>query len=231
MHILLQGVVGSTAYGLAGPDSDVDRLGMFAYDTVRLFRLDPPRDSIVTTKPDLALHEVSKAVRLLLKSNPTALELLFLDDYEVRNPLGAELVGLRDAFPSSGLVKAAYCGYATAQCRKLLNRGDGSFSADTRKRTAKHARHLMRLAQQGLDLYRTGTLRVRVDDPQKYLDFGEQVARDPEAARAFMADTESRFAEARTVLPGEPRTAIVQSWLNRVRHAYYVPQGGLSNAA
>jgi predicted nucleotidyltransferase len=47
MHILLEGIVGSVAYGLDGPDSDVDRLGIFAYDTVRLYRLDPPRESIV----------------------------------------------------------------------------------------------------------------------------------------------------------------------------------------
>lgn len=221
MHILLEGVVGSTAYGLAGPDSDVDRLGIFAYDTVRLFRLDPPRESIVTTKPDSTLQEAAKAARLLLKSNPTMLEILFLPDYEIRKPLGAELIAIRSAFPTASLVKAAYCGYATAQCRKLLNRGDGSFSADTRKRTAKHARHLMRLAHQGLDLYRSGTLQVQVDDPQAYLDFGEQVAKDPEAARAFMAETEARFAEARTVLPDEPRTGVVQAWLNRVRAEYY----------
>ena len=34
MHILLQGVVGSTACGLAGPDSDIDRLGVFAWLTI-----------------------------------------------------------------------------------------------------------------------------------------------------------------------------------------------------
>lgn len=31
--MLLAGIVGSTAYGLAGPDSDVDRLGVFAVPT------------------------------------------------------------------------------------------------------------------------------------------------------------------------------------------------------
>ena len=35
------------------------------------------------------------------------------------------------------------------QFRKLVSRGDGSFSADTRKRTAKHARHLARLCTRG----------------------------------------------------------------------------------
>jgi hypothetical protein len=31
--VLLSGIVGSQAYGLATPDSDVDRLGMFAFPT------------------------------------------------------------------------------------------------------------------------------------------------------------------------------------------------------
>jgi hypothetical protein len=34
-NMLLSGVVGSVAYGLDTEDSDVDRLGMFAYPKVR----------------------------------------------------------------------------------------------------------------------------------------------------------------------------------------------------
>ena len=41
MTILLQGIVGSTAYGLAGPDSDVDRLGVYAAPTLDFARLYP----------------------------------------------------------------------------------------------------------------------------------------------------------------------------------------------
>ncbi len=40
--VLLAGIVGSTAYGLAGPDSDVDRLGVFAAPTLSLLGLDAP---------------------------------------------------------------------------------------------------------------------------------------------------------------------------------------------
>ncbi|MFD7300744.1 DNA polymerase beta superfamily protein, partial [Streptomyces pharetrae] len=38
-NILLSGVVGSTAYGLAHEDSDVDRLGVFAAPTESLHGL------------------------------------------------------------------------------------------------------------------------------------------------------------------------------------------------
>lgn len=222
MHILLEGVVGSAAYGLAGPDSDVDRLGIFAWDTVRHFALDAPRDSLVTTKPDSTLHEVAKYARLALSANPTATEVMWLEAHQIKKPLGDELIGIRSAFLSARRVRDAYFGYATAQCRKLLSRGDGSFSADTRKRTAKHARHLRRLTHQGYELYTTGHVTIRLEDPQAYLDFGERVAKDPQAVIPFMAAAEDRFNDARTVLPDEPQRGAVQGWLNRVRAEYYV---------
>jgi hypothetical protein len=223
MHILLQGVVGSTAYGLAGPDSDIDRLGVFAWNTARLFSMTKPRDSMVSTHPDVTMHEVEKAARLILSGNPTASEILYLDSYEIRAPLGAELIGIRSAFLSASRTKAAYLGYATQQFKKLLARGDGSFDSDIpARRASKHARHLMRLVDQGYELYTTGNLRIRLDNPQKYLDFGEAVAADPQAAVPFMAAAEDRFNAAKTVLPDEPRTPVVQSWLNRVRAEYYI---------
>jgi predicted nucleotidyltransferase len=221
VHILLQGIVGSTAYGLAGPDSDVDRLGVFAWPTRRLFDLDEPKDSWVTHDPDVTLHEAAKYARLALRGNPTVMELMHLDEYEIRTPLGADLIAIREAFLSAKRTHDAYLGYATQQFRRLLDRGRfGSDIPD--RRTAKHARHLMRLVDQGYELYTTGRLRIRLEDPQRYLDFGEQVAADPQTAVPFMAAAEERFASARTVLPDEPRTGVVQAWLNRVRAAHYI---------
>ena len=139
MNILLSGVVGSTAYGLASAGSDVDRLGMFAAPTESLLGLRQPKESHVTTGPDKTLHEAGKWCRLALAGNPTVTELVWLPDdlYEIRTGLGDELVGIRTAFLSAGRVRDAYLGYATQQFRKLENRGDGSFSADTRRRTAQ----------------------------------------------------------------------------------------------
>ena len=217
--VLLSGVVGSTAYGLSGPDSDVDRLGMFALPTMSLLGLHTPRESQVTTQPDVTLHEAAKLARLALGGNPTASELLWLPDdlYEVRTPLGDEAIGLRTAFLSAGRVHDAYLGYATQQFRKLLSR-DPSWS---HRKIAKHARHLMRLVEQGYELYTTGHVTVRLADPERFLAFGEQVAADPEAARPFMAGAEERFATARTALPGEPDEKAVEDWLLRVRREFW----------
>ncbi|MFJ9714670.1 DNA polymerase beta superfamily protein [Streptomyces sp. NPDC101213] len=222
-NILLSGVVGSTAYGLAHAGSDVDRLGLFAAPTEELHGLHPPKESHVGTAPDRTLHEAAKWCRLALGGNPTVMELVWLPDelYEVRTPLGDELVGIRTTFLSARRVREAYLGYATQQFRRLLGRGDGSFSADTRKRTAKHARHLKRLCEQGYELYTTGRLSIRVDDPESFHRFGEQVAADPEAALPLLRRYEAAFDEARGVLPEQPDERAADAWLRKVRRHFY----------
>lgn len=223
MTILLSGIVGSTAYGLARAGSDVDRLGLFAAPTEQLHGLRRPKESYVTTKPDQTLHEAAKWCRLALAGNPTVLELVWLPDgmYEARTQLGDELVSIRSAFLSAPRVRAAYLGYATQQFRRLVDRGDGSFSADTRNRTAKHARHLMRLCRQGYELYTTGRLTITVDDPEPYFAFGDQVAADADAARPLIIRTEEAFDRATTPLPDQPDEAPAEAWLRRVRRAFY----------
>jgi predicted nucleotidyltransferase len=220
--VLLSGIVGSTAYGLAGPGSDVDRLGLYAAPTHALLGLKTPKDSHVQTDPDVTFHEAGKAARLILDGNPTASELLWLPDdlYEARTPLGDEAIAIRTSFLSAGRVRNAYLGYAQQQFRKLLSRG----ADDPAARVAKHARHLMRLVNQGYELYTTGQVTIRLADPESYLDFGAKVAADPEAARPFMAEAEARFDAARTVLPPEPDSATVEDWLMRVRRAFWLAE-------
>lgn len=223
--VLLSGVVGSTAYGLAGPDSDIDRLGVFACPTTDLLGLGKPKETHHTTDPDVTLHEAGKWCRLALGGNPTVMELVWLDDYETVTPLGDELVGIRTAFLSARRVRDAYLGYATQQFRKLATRDDGSFSANTRKRTEKHARHLLRLLDQGTGLHVTGTLTVRLAHPERYLDFGKRVA-DGDIAWAAKAlrYAETVFNERPSVLAESPDYPTVEAWLQRVRRAHLEDQ-------
>ena len=223
--VLLSGVVGSTAYGLATGDSDIDRLGTYAAPTIAFHGLHPPLGKAATwvsTSPDATYHEAGKLVALLLKANPTVTELLWLDDYEVSTPLGQDLIAMRAAFLSAIPVRNAYLGYATQQFQRLVNRGDGSFSADTRKRTEKHARHLCRLIWQGTGLHASGTLTVRLppERAQRCREFGEQVAQDPDIARRMLAAAEEIF-DAPGVLPPRPDEDEAQAWLHAVRRAYF----------
>lgn len=228
--VLLAGIVGSTAYGLDHAGSDVDRLGMFAAPTERWHGLTPPTINDLTWssegKPDVVMHEALKVVSLLLVCNPTVTELVWLPDalYETRTPLGDELIGLRQSFISAGKCRDSYLRYAQRQFARLESRGDGSFSSDTRKRTAKHSRHLWRLIQQGTDLNACGKLSVRLDAAQVALcrEFGEKVAAgDLDIARAYLADAERHFDESPSVLPDYPGTAATEAWLLRVRREFY----------
>ncbi|MCK1819585.1 nucleotidyltransferase domain-containing protein [Streptomyces sp. XM83C] len=219
MHVLLSGVVGSTAYGLAREGSDIDRLGVFATPTEELHGLRRPVESYVSTAPDRTLHEAAKWCRLALGGNPTVMELVWLPDalYEVRTPLGDELIGIRGSFLSARRVRDAYLGYAGRQFRKLVAKAGRDAPP---RRTAKHARHLKRLCTQGFELYATGRLTVRVDDPDAYHRFGEEVAADPSAAEPLLRRFEDAFAATRSVLPELPDERPAEAWLRRVRRSF-----------
>ncbi|TYC01678.1 nucleotidyltransferase [Micromonospora sp. WP24] len=225
-NMLLSGIVGSTAYGLAGPDSDVDRLGVYAAPTVAFHGLNPPtgRDaSIVSHDPDTTYHEAAKAAALMLGGNPTVTEILWLPDdlYEVRTALGDEMIAIRRAFLSAKRTRDAYFGYAVSQLERLLR--TGQFQSKMRKRQAKHGRHLLRLLDQGFHLYATGELPIRVTKPQRYIDFGEAVAADPQVARPVLAEADERFNSVQSALPAEPDRPAIEAWLHRVRRAYLDP--------
>lgn len=218
--VILEGVVGSRAYGLDHEGSDEDRLGVFLAPSVDLFGLDDITETMKNPWADEVLHELGKFCRLALKVNPTVTEVLWLEPhgYLTRSRLGDELVWMREAFLSAPYCRNAYLGYAASQFAKLKDRGDGSFSCELRSRTAKHARHLARLLTSGYGLWSTGRLRVRLDSPQWYQEFGEQVAGgDLAAAEELLTTYERMFDDTATVLPAEPARDRVDAWLRDSR--------------
>jgi len=235
-NLLLAGIVGSTAYGLDTPDSDVDRMGVYAAPTIDFHGLNPPVDkraSITLKNPDAVYHEVLKWLRLVLQCNPSVTELLWLDEYEVKTPLGSFLIDRRQELLSAHNVRNRYLGYATGQFQRLADRGDGSFSADTRKRTAKHARHILRLLDQGYELYSTGHLTVKVQDPERYHEFGIRVAGGTSGASRMagirlaehaLGETEEKFNQTLSPLPKYPNEEMAEGWLRMVRAFHWNKQ-------
>lgn len=212
--LLLAGVVGSTAYGLNHANSDVDRLGVYAVNTMDLFKLAPSEETHVYHDPeDATFHEVTKYLKLALRANPTVLELLWLDHYEVETPEGKSLVSLRDKFLGAARVKEAYLGYAMSQFKRLSERG-GTFSSDTANRTRKHARHMARLVNQGHELYTTGYLTLKVSDPDWYHQFSLE---SPTHWEAWFDSARNRFENSISCLPSQPDTAAIEEWLREVR--------------
>lgn len=232
-NVILQGVVGSTAYGLATENSDIDQLGIYVAPIGYVLGLNGSEhvvdgaqnvaDSLVEHEPDLTLHEVGKYVRLALSANPTILELLWLPEYEITSPSGRLLVEHRHLFLSGPKVKARYGGYAKAQAERLLRNhldtGSATFSSDVRNRTAKHGRHCRRLLMQGAELLMTGSMSVKVDEIQRQVIFeaGERAADNPQQFRDEMIRSIKLFDAIDTDLPDKPNQDEIDDLLVAIR--------------
>lgn len=221
MEVLLKGMVGSQAYGMATPTSDEDWYGVFAYPTFDLVGLHQPKLTVEDHKPDLVMHEAGKYAKLALGCNPTVLELLYLPEYAVATDLGMELVSIRETLLSARRVRDAFLGYATQQFKRITMRGDNSFSSDTRHRTAKHARHLYRLCEQGYQLYSKGTMQLKVAGRESIFEFGEQIANgELHRASGLLSGYARLFDECTPALPKNPNETPVARWLLKVRARY-----------
>jgi hypothetical protein len=223
-NIILQGVVGSTAYGLAGPNSDEDKLGIFLAPLDSVLGLEGAeavKESLVTTEPDSSLHELGKYLSLALRCNPTVLELMWLPKYTVETEVGTSLVLHRQYFLSEGYVRNAYGGYAKQQADRLLSRyreGKDGFSSDVKKRTAKHARHCARLLHQGEQLLKTREIVLDVSQHRDVLfAYGDIAAKDPEKFYRIFESMFEQFNNTTSKLPLSPDRDKINAFLVKVR--------------
>lgn len=220
MKVLLEGIVGSTAYGLATASSDVDKLGVMQLPTTHFLGLSGPLESSlsqVSKEPDVTYHDVGKFCRLALGCNPTVTELLWLPDelYTVRTYIGAELVWMRDSFLSAQRVRDAYMGYALSQASRA--KGRMKMDSPDLNRQKKHARHLLRLMHQGYTLYTTGELPIVLEDPERYHEFGKRAVADLDYMYDTFRQYEQMFESATTVLPEKPKTEEISEWVLDLR--------------
>jgi predicted nucleotidyltransferase len=217
--VILEGVTGSQAYGLATESSDLDIKGIYVAPTRDILGLFPVHETIDHTDPDWSYHEVGKFVRLAMKGNPSILEMLYLEGYTKIEKHGKMLVDNRYLFLSNVIYKS-YGGYAINQARKL-NARRGSFSSATKNRYSKHARHCFRLLWQGRQLLQTGDLTVRVTPEMR-----EQLFAIGELPVDQLVDRfEREFAEfdkTKSVLPDQPDMARINELLLKIRKSTYV---------
>lgn len=220
-NIILEGVVGSIAYGLATENSDIDVKGIYLLPRKEALRLrfNPENTTVVHTHPDWVYHEVGKFMRLAANGNPTITELLYLEEYTKLTPIGQLLIDYREAFLSTVKISKAYRGYAFDQAKKLSNRqkeGLVGYDSALKNRFSKHTRHCFRLLLQAKQLLETGTLHVRVTKEEREWLFkmGEQT---PETVvDAFMVE-DRKFENVKSVLPDEPNWEMLDELIYSIR--------------
>jgi hypothetical protein len=116
--VVLEAVVGSRAWGLAGPGSDEDRRGVFALPFPWTTGLVTPPEDLASDDGTAGFWELGKAVRQALRADPNTLEMLFVDGVRARDPVGEALLAARDAFPSREIY-GSFGRYALAQLDRL----------------------------------------------------------------------------------------------------------------
>ena len=200
--MILEAVIGSHAYGLATPESDVDRRGVFVAPTSAFWLLEKPPTSVEGPSPEQLSWEVEHFCKLGLKSNPTVLETLVSPLVEISTPIGEELRDLLPAFLSRYAVRA----FTRATEMQLSRAG--------RNLKPKQLMHVVRLRLVGLHLLRTGRYDIAADRSLLQIRDGS-MAWDDAAAWAHRLGDE--IAQAKGPLPDDPDRARVEDWLVSVR--------------
>lgn len=222
---ILRGVVGSTAYGLAHANSDIDRIAIHVAPVEKVLGLQGHAvitHTDVTNHPDVTSHEVAKYLALALKGNPTVTEAVWLSEYEILTPAGERLVEIRKTLLGAKSVRSAYAGYAVQQARRLCNRADAGkvgFDPDIGvKRIAKHGRHCMRLLLQAEELLRTGHLTVNVGAYRDELfAAGERAEESPYAYRDEVERRAYALDDLPSQLPDRPDKEVADRYLIDLR--------------
>ena len=229
-YLIYRVLIGSSAFGLAEEGSDRDERGVFLPPAAWTWSLQPVPDQVefkVTPEgavvhsnqaieaDDFCWFELEKFVRLALKANPNALEILYVDDPFVllARDAGVELRAIRGAFLSKHIYQT-YSGYVLSQFRRMKRAEEKGKSY-----RPKHAMHLMRLLYTGIEAMQGNGIRVDVSDRRDEL---LAIKHDPPpldaiVRRATLLAEELQREYERTALPEGPDLRAVDDFLVRAR--------------
>ena len=116
--VVLDAQVGSHAWGLAGPDSDDDRRGVFAAPLPWTLGLVAAPEDLVREDGSATYWAIGKAIRQALRADPNTLEMLFVSSIDVKDEIGQWLLDAREAFVSRE-IHGSFGRYALGQLRRL----------------------------------------------------------------------------------------------------------------
>jgi hypothetical protein len=115
--VVIDAMVGSRAWGVAGAGSDEDHRGVFVLPaTWTVGLVDPPLD-LVSADGSSTYWELGKAIRQALRADPNTLEMLYAAP-AICDPLGEALLAMRDGFLSQEIY-GSFGRYALSQLDRL----------------------------------------------------------------------------------------------------------------
>lgn len=167
MKTILSAITGSTAYGTATEDSDIDRTEICVEKT--LWVSDKPVNTYHKAIPggnDITRYEVGHFINLLRSNSPSIIEFAHLP-HEYIHLDGEMILYNLPAFLSYESVYTKYTSMIEAQIKYLEE------AEELERRKAKTANHIWRFAHHGLDILTTGTAQPFLDQSlfEKYWDY------------------------------------------------------------
>jgi predicted nucleotidyltransferase len=218
-HVIFRCIVGSRAFGLDEPGSDLDRRGIYLPPAAMHWSLYGVPDQLECDATQECYWELQKFLTLALKANPNVLECLYSPLVEHATPLAERLIAMRDAFLSK-LIYQTYNGYVLSQFKKLAARQDSD-----REIKWKHAMHLIRLLLAGITALREGTIPVAVGEHRERLLAIRRGQVAWEEIDAWRLELHRRFDEAAAAsrLPDRPDYVRANSLLLEARREALPP--------
>lgn len=237
-NTILLGYRGSISHGMYVPSTDpnsiddIDLMGVYMFPVDAYLGLNQPKDVVekFIGEWDTVSYEYRKFVRLLLKSNPNVMSLLWLlpEFYLDLHPYGRALVDNRNLFVSK-LAYNSYIGYAYGQLKKMEVTKCLGYMGKKRKELVerfhfdtKNASHCIRLLKMCIEFLEEGKLNVfRDGDAETLLQIkrGEWKLEEvkDEAERLFSLARET-FAKSK--LPEEPNYKKVNELVKDILYNY-----------
>jgi predicted nucleotidyltransferase len=230
-RLIFLGEMGSTSHGTSSEDTDdYDLMGVVVPPARYSIGLSlwehwvrPPGDDGL----DVVLYLLRKYTRLLLKSNPNVMGLLWLrpEHMVLAGPEWDLLHRNRDAF-SSRQAYRSFVGYAHAQLRKMEKGAYRGYMGEKRKAMVqqfgydtKNAAHLIRLLRMGIEFLTDGEMRVYRPDREelKAIKRGEwTLERVKEEANQLFAEAGQAYEHS--PLPDEPDHALAERLVMEIQH-------------
>lgn len=197
-RIMLLGLGGSYAYGTNNENSDIDLRGvtlMLPSDLLGMTEFEQIDDD----NTDTVIYGFNKMVKLLLQCNPNTCELLGLDDYLIKSPLGQELLDNTELFLSKRAIRS-FAGYADQQLRRLQN----AIARDALPQTERE-KHILKSVTNALDDFNrrsagVGTgIRLYIDESDNP-EFDTEIFVDAEYKHLPLRDYTDMWGTMRTVV-------------------------------
>ena len=214
-NLLFLHIAGSRLYGTHTPDSDWDIRGVTLAPKsywVGARTFEQAEAQVPEEAMDIVIYDLRKWLHLTVNVNPNVVETLYVPTTAGAAILSTpdwEWIAARTRPLISRRAHAGYHGYATSQLKKMLTKQTNKTGrreiAEAHGFDTKFAMHGFRLARQGAELLRTGTMTFprpdaedlrRIRDGIKYKDSETCIAAwEREAAELDRALTESTLPE------------------------------------